>query len=304
MLVRLLAYQWFAIGMQGVISFALVILVARSFGPEMFGIYSVALSVGVLLAILIDWGFGTLLQRETARATRDIGFDGGKLHGYAFGQALLTIGSLIVLAFLLPFPFHRLTLLAVIGAFGTAVIGQFFIAILRGQGRLARDALWQLVNRVLTAGCVLAVFWWGANQPWQVLAAQCFGSLAFVLYLTRVQRVKPILPVPLRVYRAMLPILWLNLVSVIYCRADMVLLKLLDAPRSDIGHFGVAYRMMELVLLLAAPIGLILFRRFRLDDSGVTLTLVRILKPAAMAGLIGLAIPTFYAALFTMFLPT
>ena len=282
--------------MQGVISFALGILIARSFGPEMFGIYSVTLSVGVFLAILIDGGFGTLLQREAVRATKDIGFDGAKLHGYAFGQALLAIGGLIALVILIPFPFHRPTLLAVIGAFGTAVIGQFFLAILRGQGRLARDALWQLVNRARTALCVLAVLWWGANQPWQVLAAQCFGSVAFVLYLTRMQQVKPILPVPLGVYRAMLPMLWLNLVSVIYSRAEMVLLKLMEVPRSDIGYYGVAYRMMELVLLLAAPIGLILFRRFRLDDSGAALTLLRILKPVAVAGLIGLAIFALYAA--------
>lgn len=295
MLARLLGYQWFAIGIQGVISFALGILVARSFGPEMFGIYSVALSIGVFLAILIDGGFGNLLQRETVRATTDIGFDGGKLHGYAFGQALLAIGGLIVLVFLVPFSFHRPTLLAVICAFGTAVIGQYFLAILRGQGRLARDALWQVVNRALTAFCVLAVLWWGANQPWQLFAAQCFGSVAFVIYLTRMQRVKPILPVPLGVYRAMLPMMWLNLVSVIYSRADMVLLKLMEVPRSDIGYYGVAYRMMELVLLLAAPIGLILFRRFRLNDSGAALPLVGILKPAAVAGLIGLAIFALYA---------
>lgn len=295
MLVRLLGYQWFAIGMQGIVSFALGILVARTFGPEMFGIYSVALSVGVLLAILIDGGFGNLLQRETIRVSEGIGFDSGKLHGYALGQALLVISGLLVLALLGPFPFHRPTMLAVICAFGVAVIGQFFLAILRGQGRLARDALWQLVNRALSALCVLAVLWWGANQPWQVLAAQCFGSAVFVIYLTRLQRIWPILHVPLSVYKAMLPMFWLNLFSVIYTRADMVLLKVVDIPRSDIGYYGVAYRMMELVLLFAAPIGLVLFRRFRLNDSGGALPLVRILKPAALAGLIGLAIFALYA---------
>ena len=295
MLIRLLVYQWFAIGMQGIISFALGVLVARFLGPEMFGIYSVALSVGVLLAILIDGGFGNLLQREAVKASGIVGFDSGKLHGYAFGQALLAIFGLIALALIVPFPFHRPTLLAVICAFGVAVIGQFFLAILRGQGRLARDALWQLVNRGLSALCVLAVLWWGANQPWQVLAAQCFGRAAFVIYLTRLHRVRPIFPVPLNVYKAMLPMLWLNLVSVIYSRADMVLLKIVEIPRADIGYYGVAYRMMELVLLLAAPIGLVLFRRFRLDDSGRVLPLVGVLKPAGLAGLIGLAIFALYA---------
>lgn len=288
LLIRLLGFQWIAIGVQGLISLVLGVLVARSFGPEMFGIYSVALSVGVFLAILIDGGFGNLLQREAVSLTPDTEFDGARLHGYAIGQALMAIAGLLVFVLLVPLPFHRPTLLAVICAFGVAVIGQFFLAILRGQGRLARDALWQLVNRGLSAVCVLAVLWWGATQPWEVLAAQCIGSAAFVFYLIHLQRVKPLFPVPLNVYRAMLPMVWLNLVSVIYSRADMVLLKLLDVPRSDIGFYGVAYRMMELVLLLAAPIGLMLFRYFRLGDSGVPFSILRILRPAGAAALIGL----------------
>jgi len=279
-----------AICVQGLISLALGVFVARSFGPEMFGIYSVALSVGVFLAILIDGGFGSLLQRESVRATPDIGFDGTKLHGYALGQAILAIGGLIVLVLLIPIPFHRPTLLAVICAFGVAVIGQFFLAILRGHGRLAREALWQLVNRGLSALCVVVVLLWGANQPWEVLAAQCVGSTAFVFYLIRMQQIRPIFPVPLSVYKAMVPLVWLNLVSVIYSRVDMVILKLLDVPRSEIGYYGVACRMMELVLLLAAPIGLMLFRRFRLNDSGAKFSLLRILKPAGVAGSIGLVI--------------
>lgn len=295
-LIRHLGYQWFAIGLQSVISLALGILVARSFGPELFGVYSVALSIGLFLAIFIDGGFGSVLHREAARATPDIGFEGADLPGYAFGQALLAIGGMILFVLVAPTPFHRPTLLAVVCAFGAAVIGQFFLAILRGQGRLARDALWQLINRGLTALCVLAVLWWGADQPWQILAAQSVGGAVFVLYLARLQRVAPILPVPLSVYKAMLPMLWFNLVSVIYARADMVLLKLLGAPRPDIGHYGVAYRIMELVLLLAVPISLMLFRHFRRNESGTALTLKRVLLAAAGAGLIGCGIVGLCAA--------
>lgn len=295
-IIRNLSYQWIAIGVQGLISLALGILVARSFGPEMFGIYSVALSIGLFLATFIDGGFGNLLQRENARATPDIGFDGTKLHNYAFGQALLTIGCLIVFIFVVPIPFHRPTLFAVICAFGMAVISQFFLAILRGQGRLARDALWQLMNRGLTAGCVLMVLWLGANQPWEILSAQCVGGTLFVFYLVRLQRVKPVLPVPLGVYRAMLPMFWLNLVVLIYSRSDMVLLKLLGVPRTDIGYYGVAYRLMEVVLLMATPIGLMLFRHFRLNRSGAILTLERVLGAAGVAGLIGFGIVGMCAA--------
>ena len=65
MLKRLLGAQWLAIVFVGGISFSLSVFIARRFGPEIFGVYAQAISLGALLAILIDGGFGKVLMRET-----------------------------------------------------------------------------------------------------------------------------------------------------------------------------------------------------------------------------------------------
>ena len=66
---RLLGAQWLAIAFVGGVSFVLSVFIARRFGPETFGVYAQAISLGALLGILIDGGFGKLLIRETVRAS-------------------------------------------------------------------------------------------------------------------------------------------------------------------------------------------------------------------------------------------
>ena len=69
MLKRFLGAQWLAVMFVGGISFILSVFIARQLGPEMFGVYAQAVSLGALLTILIDGGFGKLLMRETVRAS-------------------------------------------------------------------------------------------------------------------------------------------------------------------------------------------------------------------------------------------
>ncbi len=166
MLKRLLGAQWLAIGVVGAISFVLSIFVARQLGPEAFGVYAQAVSLGALLSILIDGGFGKLLMRETVRVSAALETHGESLHGYAFGHALAVMAVLALLIGANPLSQHQPTLFATAGAFGAVVFANFSIAVLRGQGRLVRDALWQIVGRILTAFFVIAALWRGADAPW------------------------------------------------------------------------------------------------------------------------------------------
>ena len=52
MIFRFLGAQWLAIGFVGAVSFDLSILVVRTLGPDLFGAYAIALSVGALVVIL------------------------------------------------------------------------------------------------------------------------------------------------------------------------------------------------------------------------------------------------------------
>jgi len=295
---RLLGAQWLAIVFVGGVSFVLSVFIARRFGPEIFGVYAQAVSLGALLVILIDGGFGKLLIRETVRASPALARYGADLHGFAFGHACMAIAFLALLALLNPFELHRPTLLATVSAFGATVLGQFSMAILRGQGRLVYDAFWQIVSRALTAVCMAMALWWGANAPWEILMAQFLGAVIFFLLLMRGGWVFPAFLVPRQIYAVVVPLIWLDLATVIYFRSDILLCKLMDVPRADVGAYGVAFRLIEAFLLLASPVSLLLFRRFRLDaDALGRMALVRIVRLALLAGGAGLLI-------FLLALPT
>ncbi len=295
MLKRLLGAQWLAIGIVGAISFVVSIFVARQLGPEAFGVYAQAVSLGALLSILIDGGFGKLLMRETVRVTPTLEAHGEFLHRYAYGHSLVVMAVLVFLVAVNPLAHHWPTLLATIGAFSALVLANFSIAILRGQGRLMRDALWQIGGRLLTAVFVIVALWFGAGSPWVILVAQCVGTFVFLIILMRRAWIAPKLRIPRAVYATALPLVWLDLATVVYFRADMLLFEVADVPKADIGSYGVAFRLIEAFLLLASPVGLLLFRRFRLD-SGVASDVVlrQVMRFAAFAGAIGLLV--FFAA--------
>ena len=295
MLKRLLGAQWLAIGIVGAVSFVLSIFVARQLGPEAFGVYAQAVSLGALLSILIDGGFGKLLMRETVRVSPSLETHGEFLHRYAYGHALSVMAVLAFLVVVNPLAPHWPTLLATVGAFGAVVLANFSMAILRGQGRLMRDALWQIGGRLLTAFFVIVALWFGAGSPWVILVAQCVGTFVFLIILMRRGWIAPKLRIPRAVYATALPLVWLELATVAYFRADMLLFETAGVPKADIGSYGVAFRLIEAFLLLASPVGLLLFRRFRLD-SGVTTDAVlrQVMRFAAFAGAIGLLV--FFAA--------
>ena len=290
MLGRFLGAQWLAIVFSGVITFALSVLIARSFGPELFGVYAAAISLGGLFAVFIGCGFNQLLQRETTRPTPELASLAPHIPGFAFGHALLVVGGLSLLVLALSLFYHLPTLLAALFAYGGAVMGQFGLSMLRGRGRFVKDAGWQISSRLVTAACVVLVIALGASQPWQILTAQSLGAAAFVAFVMKFLQVSPVFRIPPTLYRVLLPFVWLDLATVVYFRADMLLLKFVGVPSAEVGYYGVAYRIIEAFLLLASPVSLILFRQFRIASGSAQVAIRQMRLPALGAALIGLFI--------------
>lgn len=264
LIVRFLGAQWVAVGFVGLVSLGISIVIARTLGPDMFGVYSVAISAGAIVAILFDGGFGRLLQREHAYATPELLRFIPLLPRAAYGHAL--IGMIVMSLFaIFILPQHALTTVSAIWFSGALILNQFSLAILRGQGRLIRDASWQMGNRLFTAICVGTAIVVGASLAWHILFAQFIGAVVFGFLVTRFLRIRPLWKIPASVYRAALPFVWLDFATVLYFRVDMLLLEWLDISKFEIGKYGVAYRLIEAIILFASPISLILFRKFRLQ---------------------------------------
>lgn len=293
---RVLGAQWFSLALVSGVSLALSVAVARLLGPEAFGVYAQAVALGMLLMLVIDGGFGKLLMREHAGVSPALRADTARLHGYAYGHALLVVGLGIAVAALFPLPLHVPTLIATIAAFGVAALANLSMAILRGQGRLMRDAMAQTLSRLLTAAAVALAIIAGAYAPWELLAAQCAGGLLFLWLMSRGVWVRPLFGAPVRVYGAVLPLIALDVATAIYFRSDMLLFKWMGTDKADVGAYGVACRLIEAALMLATPISLLLFRRYRQSAVVNANEVVRQIFPMAlMMGGVGLLV--FIAAL-------
>ncbi|MDB5775633.1 MAG: hypothetical protein JWP38_1766 [Herbaspirillum sp.] len=290
MILRSLGAQWLAIGFVGLVSLAVSILIARVLGPDRFGVYTIALSAGSLVAILLDGGFSRLLQREGVRASESLKEVSSILPRLAYSHAILMIAALSILAGVI-IPQYAITAVATVLFFGISVLNQFGFSILRGEGRLVRDASWQICNRTITALCIGAALLYGAVKPWQVLTAQFIGTAAFGFLIVRYLRVRPLFTISPVVYRAVLPFIWLDFATALYFRADMVLLHLLGVPKFEVGKYGVSYRLIEAVVLFSSPVGMILLRRFRQDNVSSKQMVEKMLPVLLIsAALIGIAL--------------
>ena len=280
MIFRLLGAQWLATGFVGLVSMGVTVLIARALGPDLFGVYAIALSAGALVAALIDGGFSKLLLRERALATHTLAGYTHVLPGLAYGHALLMLGGLCLAAVVLPV--HAVTTVSALLFFGALAINQFGLAMMQADGRLVRDAGYQVGGRSFSALCVVLVWWWGASQPWQMLMAQFVGAAVFGTLVTIYLGVYPSFKLNANIYKAALPFVWVDLACVLFFRADMVLFQFLGIAKLEAGKYGVAYRLFEAVILLAAPLCLILFRRFRLDSAEPS-RVVMLMWPAVLA---------------------
>ena len=285
---KFLSAQWAATAYVGLVSLGLNILLARQFGPNGFGEYGVALAVGALLGIALDGGFKTLLLRERTLATGSLTNLLPRLHAVAMGHALM-VGVIMGALILVLATEQRVLLIATVVCFLGMALSQFVSGALRGEGRFIADAGWQVGVRTLSAVAVLVALVVGVNAPPGILLALAAGAVTAILFLPHGQTKRPRLEWHPEAYRAAAILLWVDLATVIYFRADMLLLDTMGAPAAEIGQYAAAYRIIEALILLTTPVALLVFRVLRLEWQAplrLRARLVWALVIAAIAGIL------------------
>jgi O-antigen/teichoic acid export membrane protein len=274
----------------GAISFALSLFIARQVGASHFGQYSTALAIGSILAIGFDGGMRNLLMRERTRPSEHL----GKFHeslphiamGYCFMAALLA--SIICFV---AFTDQLYLGLGIIWCFWGAVITQYASAMLRGDGYLKTDSLWQLKQRAFTALLIAATVLLGYFEAWQLLFTWAVGALCANIFLKEGFRFKPffkpLISLEFKLYRTLLPLLWIDLATTIYFRSDLIMLRSLKVSDGDIGQYAAAYRLIEAAILVASPISIIIFRKVRLLHEERLLQTNYIIKSLLISVLFG-----------------
>ena len=297
MILRSLAAQWGATIYVGLVLFTLSVFIARQTGPATFGEYSVALAVGAVLAIFIDGGMHKLLMRERTRPSSHLAHLSDRLPGIALGHALIVALAFSLIA--ITFFTDKIALaLATVWCFFGIVVAQYISAMLRGEGRLARDAGWQMGQRSFSAACIVLTIILGFHSPWHILAAWALGAItANVLFLFGLKS-RPSFTFRPRLYKVVLPLLWIDLATAIYFRSDVMMLHWLGVPLEQIGPYAAGYRLIEAVILLANPLGILLFRHIRIlneDKRALGQHIPRATMLAAALGITGAAVIAAFA---------
>ena len=281
--------QWTATAYVGLVSLAVSVAVGRAVGPAGFGEYGIAMAAGSILAIFIDGGISTLLRRETTRPGTSLGHVVGRLPAVSLGHAFTValIGALLAVSFA---GAQLLLALATVASFlGTVLVG-YVSALVRGQGRWAADAGWQVSQRTLSASMILGALAIGLTAPWQVMAAWAAASLIALLVFPSPLRCRPEFGLQPEVYKITAPLVLIDLATAVYFRSDMLVLGWFDVPQQELGQYAAAYRLFEAVILLAGPLGLLLFRRMRLFDGHRDTFRRSLLLYVAVAAALGIAV--------------
>ena len=265
-------------------------MVARHLGVDQFGVYAIATSAGFFITILLDGGFTTLLQRESARSSLGVNLDGRTLSRYALGYTFLVAAALTLAACINPFSQDATTLFAIIFAFSPVVLIGQSMSVLRGQGRLARDAILQVVTRFLTAIYVASFIFYGLDSPSSVLFAQGIGGYTVYLILAFRSKIKPLFLIPWNAFKVALPLAVWAIAFALYARSDLLLCRLFDVPRSDVGEYGIACRLVEALQIFAGPVGILIFRKFRITELSKEVSVRKIILVTYAALFMGVII--------------
>jgi O-antigen/teichoic acid export membrane protein len=242
----------------------LTFVLGRVLGPVGFGDYSYILTLASLFFILQDGGFKTLILREKTLPTPAFQEYGGNFFSLAFGRALMISGAGAVLVFILPVS-HRAGISAAFICFFLQALANFISSELRAEGNFQQEACWQTVVRTAGAVGIILVLCLFCREPWMIFAGWAFGLL-IALWVSPVRIPRPAFRSfgSSGVWRACLAFMVIDAATTIYYRCDILLLKHLSQDAGQVGCYAAAYRFLDGIVLLAAPVGVIWFRKLRL----------------------------------------
>jgi len=254
-----LGYQWVSTLYIAVLGFVVSVLLARKLGVEGFGTYSYILSLAGIFFIFQDGGYKTLIFRERV--------DNPSIPLISFGVAhVVSITALGVLIVMLLQPKNWLAILTAFGCMGLVVLSEFVSSLLKGKGDFKVDAIWKITIRSLTASAILWVLFYYEEISVTALFVGWSAALLLALIwpIAKGYLSWPSFNFKSELYRAGMAFLAIDVATVFYFRSDIVLLEYFGHVEGDVGQYSAAYRILEGIILLAAPVAQVAFRSLRL----------------------------------------
>ena len=248
--------SWQVLGkiVTSVSTFIILGLVARNYGKDGTGIFTLALTYLAIFYLLVDFGFNAHVLKRIKNQELRIKEEWKRL----LGTRIIWSGVLVVLALgLLPFlPFATPQFSSAIWFGVLAILGSaiFTTCNLIFQSKLRYDLsiLASSIGTVISLGIFLFLIKTNYPVPFLLIAhlSGWFLIALVALYLIR-QKIIPIFdkPYTINLFKDSWPIAATLALNVLYFRADAFLIAYFK-PIADVGIYNVAYSVFQSALVL------------------------------------------------------
>lgn len=254
---RNLSAQFLSQFVSRILSFLLIIALARELGVKGFGIYSTAFAFVMIFMSFADLGTRELIIREIARNHNATSHYLRKVTVLRTGSGIFIFVMLMGAGFALGYDSTTITTAGLIG-FSKVIdnIGQIFSALLAGLERMGYSEGVQVVERLLTTGISLSLIYsgYGVIPVAGTFIVGSIGKLVMSIYLYR--RVRNRLNLDrfngdwidiafwFSLLRESWPFLIGSFLAVIVFDIDKVMISVMIGE-SETGLYNSAYRLMS-----------------------------------------------------------
>jgi len=279
------------------LSFIYFTILARYLSTTEMGIYGYLFAYIGLGNILTDFGINRILVRDVAR---DHSLAQNYLKHIITLRTFLSLGSAILLyAVILILPKDSTVLLfaplALLSIFPYSLSFTFDYT-LKAREKMRSSAI-SMISFELTKIVLLSLVIWLNFRLIGVLSMLVLAFIIYTLILSSFLRRDGLrlgwgfsLPAWKTILSASLPFALLNVMEIIHSRLDLFLLKNLLTDDAITGYYFVAYRFMDVVLILPAASSIVLLpmfsRHFVSDTKKIQAEYTLFLKILLLAGLL------------------
>ena len=243
-----------------IVSLTMVTLLNTGLMPERWGVYVAVTTYLGFFSVLADMGINTLYLRELSRYPDESESITGRFMGFRTVTALVVLGAAPLIAMLVPAYQHYLIPICIVAVTQfLLVFNQMYVSVMQARLLMGWAAATDFLGRVVTLIGVYLTFRYAPSEvrlEWALIAAavgSALNTLASWVYARRLTRI------PLyfewrawpKIFMQVLPMGALAVLGMIHFKADSVILTLYK-PTVDVGIYGNAYKIVEILITLPA----------------------------------------------------
>lgn len=287
-ILKKVSYRWLGALYSAAMGIAVSSLVARVLGPIEFGQFSVALAAGAIFAVFVNLGLSELIFREGSLSARKISSTKVLINFSAGYSATLSILA-VVLIFCTKIQNQALWIVTVILIFFLNMF-QMISSRAFALQRYFLDFSLQFTYRSLGFLFVCLFFLAGLNTASYTLLAISLGAAVTLLCFRKATRVVPRLTLTTDTFKTSIYFAGITLMSTLYTRMDIVILKAFNAPERFAGEYAAASRLLEFVAAICTPVALLVAKEIRGSRYYGSITPINGRRVVVYGAIIGLSI--------------